>query len=247
MRIARDLAGFSLAKADEMRRAMGKKDLAKMTAMREYFIKGCVANDISDKIASDIYDRLAKFASYGFNKSHSLAYSVISYQTAYLKANYTAEFLAANMTHEMNSTDYIVQLIDEGKKFGIETLPPDVNSSMLTFTPTDEGIRFGFAGIKNVGEKAAESIVAERTKNGPFRTLFDFTRRVDSRLVNKRAVEALALSGAFDSTKTAGSTLNQYRSDVFNSIERALDFSKSAAKEGGLFGDTDSLAASEPK
>ena len=191
MRIARDLAGFSLAKADEMRRAMGKKDMVKMEAMKAIFIEGCLVNEIPDKIAREIFDRLAKFASYGFNKSHSLAYSIIAYQTAYLKANYTAEFLAANMTHEMGSTDYIVQLIDEAKKFDIPTLPPDVNSSQLKFTATKEGIRFGLAGIKNVGGKAVEGIVTDREANGPFESLYSFTGRLDTRLVNKRAVEGL--------------------------------------------------------
>ncbi len=199
MRIARDLAGFSLAKADEMRRAMGKKDLHKMEAMKEAFIQGCVANGISDKVSKELFDRLAKFASYGFNKSHSLAYSLISYQTAWLKANYTSEFLAANMTHEMNDADYVVQLIDEAKKYNIRTLPPDVNLSYSYFTATQEGIRFCLAGIKSVGEKAVDEIVRERAKNGRFTSLFDFTSRLDTRLVNKRAIEAMVEAGAFDS------------------------------------------------
>jgi DNA polymerase-3 subunit alpha len=241
MRVARDLAGFSLAKADEMRRAMGKKDLAKMEAMKAVFISGCMENEVSEKIAKEIFDRLAKFASYGFNKSHSLAYSVIAYQTAYLKAHYTAEFLAANMTHEMGSTDYIVQLIDEAKKFDIATLPPDVNSSILSFTATKDGIRFGLAGIKQVGGKAVDAITAERDKNGAFTSLFDFTSRLDTRLCNKKAIEALVQAGAFDSTKPNGASLSQYRSDLFANIEKALNYGSlsSKANEDGqdnLFG-----------
>ncbi|MFI5264610.1 MAG: DNA polymerase III subunit alpha, partial [Candidatus Kapaibacterium sp.] len=240
MRIARDLAGFSLAKADEMRRAMGKKDTQKMEAMKAVFIEGCMTNDIPEKTARDIFDRLAKFASYGFNKSHSLAYSVIAYQTAYLKANYTAEFLAANMSHEMGSADYIVQLIDEAKKFDIPTLPPDVNSSQLKFTATKEGIRFGLAGIKNVGGKATENIVKDRELNGPFTSLYNFTGRLDNRLVNKRAVEGLIESGAFDSTKPDARTMGQYRSDLYANVEHSLAYgamsSRSDAGQDNLFG-----------
>ncbi|MEP7234372.1 MAG: DNA polymerase III subunit alpha [Ignavibacteriota bacterium] len=247
MRVARDLAGFSLAKADEMRRAMGKKDLAKMEAMKTSFIEGCMTSTVPEKVARDIFDRLAKFASYGFNKSHSLAYSIIAYQTAYLKANYTTEFLAANMTHEMGSTDYIVQLIDEAKKFDIPTLPPDVNSSQLKFTGTKQGIRFGLAAIKNVGGKAVEGIVADRELNGPYTSLYNFTGRLDTRLVNKRAVEGLIESGAFDSTIREGMTLGQYRSDLLANVEHALAYgsmaSKSDAGQDSLFGGESSKGA----
>ncbi len=251
MRIARDLAGFSLAKADEMRRAMGKKDLAKMEAMKEVFIKGCVSNEIPEKIAKELYDRLAKFASYGFNKSHSLAYSVVSYQTAYLKAHYTAEFLAANMTHEMQDSDYVVQLIDEAKKYNIRTLPPDVNSSFIHFTATKEGIRFGMAGIKNCGEKAVEAIVTEREKNGPFTSIFDFTSRVDTRLTNRRAMEALVEAGAFDTCNSDKRLLQAYRSDLFENIERALSYGQkvrdeAASPQNSLFGEPDAPQVTPP-
>ncbi|MDP4197964.1 MAG: DNA polymerase III subunit alpha [Bacteroidota bacterium] len=244
MRVARDLAGFSLAKADEMRRAMGKKDLAKMEAMKEAFIKGCVANDVADKIAKELYEQLAKFASYGFNKSHSLAYALIAYQTAYLKAHYTAEFLAANMTHEMNDADYVVQLIDEAKKFNIRTLAPDVNLSNVHFSASREGIRFGLAGIKNVGEKAVEEIVRERTKNGPFTSLFNFTSRLDTRLVNRRAIEALVEAGAFDSCDTTGLATAAFRSDLFANVELALQYGQrvrdeAKSSQNSLFGDAD--------
>ncbi len=244
MRIASDLAGFSLAKADEMRRAMGKKDLHKMEAMKEAFIKGCVDNEISDKIAKELFDRLAKFASYGFNKSHSLAYSLISYQTAWLKANYTSEFLAANMTHEMNDADYVVQLIDEAKKYDIRTLPPDVNVSGIHFIATKEGIRFGLAGIKSVGEKAVDEIVRERASAGPFTSIFDFTSRLDTRLVNKRAIEAMVESGAFDSCNEDKRLVPAFRSDLFENIERALQYGQKVRDEAkspqdSLFGGDD--------
>ncbi len=244
MRIARDLAGFSLAKADEMRRAMGKKDIAKMEAMKDVFIAGCVSNEIPEKTAKELYDRLAKFASYGFNKSHSLAYSLISYQTAWLKANYTAEFLAANMTHEMNDADYVVQLIDEAKKYNIRTLPPDVNLSYVHFTATPEGIRFCLAGIKSVGEKAVDEIVRERTANGRFSSLFDFTSRLDTRLVNKRAIEALVEAGAFDSCNEDKRLTPAFRSDLFENIERALQYGQKVRDEAkspqdSLFGGDD--------
>jgi DNA polymerase-3 subunit alpha len=251
MRVARDLGGFSLAKADEMRRAMGKKDLAKMEAMKSAFITGCVSNEVPEKIAKELYERLAKFASYGFNKSHSLAYSLISYQTAYLKANYTAEFLAANMSHEMNDADYVVQLIDEGKKYEIPTLPPDVNSSVMSFTATKEGIRFGLCGVKNVGEKAVEGIVKEREKSGHFTSLFNFTSRLDGRLVNRRAVEAMIEAGAFDTCKPKGVLPAKYRSDLFENVERALSYGSQVqiAKENGqnsLFGGGDDSMPTEP-
>lgn len=253
MRVARDLAGFSLAKADEMRRAMGKKDLAKMEAMKEYFIKGCVENEVPEKVAKELYDRLAKFASYGFNKSHSLAYSFVSYQTAYLKANYTAEFLAANMTHEMNDSDYVVQLIDEAKKYGIRTLPPDVNQSFIHFTARLEGIRFGMAGIKNVGEKAVEAIVAEREKNGPYTSLFNFTSRLDTRVVNRRAIESLMEAGAFDSSNHDKLAPAAYRSDLMDNVERALAYGQQArdvltSGQNSLFGDaSESTTLPEPQ
>lgn len=244
MRIARDLAGFSLAKADEMRRAMGKKDLHKMEAMKGTFISGCVANEIPAKIATEIYERLAKFASYGFNKSHSLAYSLISYQTAYLKAHYTAEFLAANMTHEINDADYVVQLIDEAKKYNIRTLAPDVNLSGTYFNATTEGIRFGLAGIKSVGEKAVGEIVNDRAKNGRFNTIFNFTSRLDTRLVNKRAIEALVEAGAFDSCNEDGRVVQAFRSDLFENVERALQYGQkvrdeAASPQDSLFGNSE--------
>ncbi|MFI5202233.1 MAG: OB-fold nucleic acid binding domain-containing protein, partial [Candidatus Kapaibacterium sp.] len=244
MRIASDLAGFSLAKADEMRRAMGKKDLAKMEAMKETFISGCVANEVPAKIAKEIYERLSKFASYGFNKSHSLAYSLISYQTAYLKAHYTAEFLAANMTHEINDADYVVQLIDEAKKYNIRTLAPDVNLSGIHFNATPEGIRFGLAGIKSVGEKAVGEIVNDRAKNGRFNTIFNFTSRLDTRLVNKRAIEAMVEAGAFDSCNEDGRITQAFRSDLFENVELALQYGQkvrdeAASPQDSLFGDAE--------
>jgi len=244
MRIARDLAGFSLAKADEMRRAMGKKDLHKMETMKETFISGCVANEIPAKIAKELYERLAKFASYGFNKSHSIAYSLISYQTAYLKAHYTSEFLAANMTHEINDADYVVQLIDEAKKYNIRTLAPDVNLSGIHFNATPEGIRFGLAGIKSVGEKAVGEIVNDRAKNGRFNTIFNFTSRLDTRLVNKRAIEAMVEAGAFDSCNDDGRVAQAFRSDLFENVERALQYGQkvrdeAASPQDSLFGDAE--------
>lgn len=234
MQTVRDLAGFTLAKADEVRRAMGKKDIHKMEAMKSQFITGAEERGVPKKIASEIWEQLLKFASYAFNKSHSVAYAIIAYQTAYLKTHYTAEFLAANMTHEMNSTEYVVQLIDEAKRFDILTLPPDVNSSLLKFTPTDKGIRFGLAGIKNVGEKAATGIVAERIANGDYKTLYDFTARIDSRLTNKRAIEALTLSGAFDGMRPENVSCAQFRSDLFVNIEKAVDYGSVASKMSSL-------------
>lgn len=217
MKIASEIAGFSLAKADIMRRAMGKKDKALMAKQKEEFVKGAVERGFAKSVAAEIFDLIEKFASYGFNKSHSVAYSVIAYQTAYLKAHYPAEFLAAAMSAEFGSTDTVVQLIEDARKMGINVLPPDVNESDVNFIVTADGIRFGLSAIKNVGVPAVESIIKTRNEQGKFKNIFDFCRRVDLRLVNKKTLESLVQAGAFDS-------LGAHRAQVFDSIERAIQF-----------------------
>jgi DNA polymerase-3 subunit alpha len=187
MRIASDVGGFSLAKADLMRRAMGKKDKKIMEDLKAEFIDGAQkTNKVSPKLAGDIFDLIEKFASYGFNKSHSVAYSVVAYQTAYLKAHYPAEYMAATLTSEISSTDKIVLFIDDCRKLGIQVLPPDVNESERDFTVTKGGIRFGLAAIKNVGSNAVDAIVRARTEKGKFVSLYDFCMKVDLRICSKK-------------------------------------------------------------
>jgi DNA polymerase-3 subunit alpha len=220
MKIASEIAGFSLAKADLMRRAMGKKDKALMAEQKKEFIAGALQNGIEKKTASDIFDLIEKFASYGFNKSHSVAYSVLAYQTAYLKAHYPAEYMAATLSSEMGDTDKIVLFIDDCRKMGIAVLPPDVNESGVNFVATPNGIRFGLSAIKNVGVSAVEQIVQSRQEKGPFRDLFDFCARVDLRLVNKKTIESLIQAGAFDS-------LHDNRAQLFVAVERAVSYGQS--------------------
>ena len=197
------LAGYSLGQADLLRRAMGKKDMEKMAKERETFVEGCAkVNQIPAKQANAIFDFLEKFAQYGFNKSHSAAYGMLSYQTAYLKAHYPVEFMAGMLTHDANSTDRIAEIISECNRMGISILPPDVNRSALTFLPEElpggRSIRFGLASIKNVGEAAMATAIADREANGPFKSLEDFCSRLDSKTVNKKILESLVKAGAFD-------------------------------------------------
>ncbi|HUI65959.1 MAG TPA: OB-fold nucleic acid binding domain-containing protein, partial [Bacteroidota bacterium] len=211
----------TLAKADLMRRAMGKKDKALMSAMKKEFVDGAKALQTSTKLASDIFDLIEKFASYGFNKSHSVAYSVIAYQTAYLKAHYPAEFMAANLSSEIGNTDKIVKLIDDCRKMGIEVLPPDVNESSTDFDVVGGRIRFGLCAIKNVGESAIATVIRARDTKGKFENLYDFCRRVDLRLVNKKCLESLVQAGAFD-------TMDANRAQFMENLERAASFGQAA-------------------
>ncbi len=221
MKIASEIAGFTLAKADLMRRAMGKKDKALMATMKKEFIDGAVRLGSTGKLAGEIFDLIEKFASYGFNKSHSVAYSVISFQTAYLKAHYPAEFMAAILSSEIGNTDRIVKLIDDCRRMGIHVLPPDVNESGKDFRVVPDGIRFGLCAIKNVGESAIETVLKTVEADGKFRSVFDFCRRVDLRLVNKKCLESLIQAGAFDS-------LGGHRAQYTENLERAVAFGQTA-------------------
>jgi DNA polymerase-3 subunit alpha len=199
MRLAADLAGFSLAQADILRKAMGKKDRELMAEQREEFVKGCKAHKVDGRKAERIWDLIEKFAGYGFNKSHAACYGLVAYQTAYLKANYPVEFMAALLTSEMERTDKIVQYMEECRAMGLRVAPPDVNRSGARFTVDGDTIRFGLAAIKNVGETAIESIVQVRQEGGAtFASLTDFCARVDLRLLNRRVLESLIKAGAFD-------------------------------------------------
>lgn len=199
IKIASEIGGLSLSQADLLRRAMGKKDKELMARQKKEFVESAIKNNVDKKIAGDIFDLVEKFASYGFNKSHSVAYSVLAYQTAYLKAHYPAEYMAATLSSEMDDTDKIVVLIDECRKLGIDVLPPDVNESGVSFVVTPKGIRFGLSAIKNVGVSAVEQIVKARSEKGRFKDIFDFCIRNDLRAVNKKTLEGLIQAGAFDS------------------------------------------------
>ncbi|MGH7167755.1 MAG: DNA polymerase III subunit alpha, partial [Nitrospiraceae bacterium] len=200
MAVANRLAGFSLGQADLLRRAMGKKKPEDMAKQKALFLQGAKKNHLSEKKAEKLFDLMAYFAGYGFNKSHSAAYALVTYQTAYLKAHCPTEFLAALLTSEMGNADKMVGYFTECRDLGMRVLPPDVNESHKDFTVVEDGIRFGLAAIKNVGEGAVESIIATRNETGRFRSFLDFCGRIDLRKVNKRVLEGLIKVGAFDST-----------------------------------------------
>ncbi|GAB4329126.1 MAG: DNA polymerase III subunit alpha [Calditrichia bacterium] len=220
MRVASELAGFSLGKADILRRAMGKKKHDVMEKMKVEFVEGCAQNGIDEKTANEVYDLIFKFASYGFNKSHSAAYAILAYQTAYLKTHFPAEFMAATMTSEINDSSRIVVLIEECRKMGIEILPPDVNYSDSGFVVPETGkINFGLTAIKNVGAAAIKSIIEARKEHGPFKNIFHLMQHVDLRAVNKKILEALVQAGAMDS-------LEGHRAQNFAAIETAISFAQ---------------------
>ena len=216
LQAANVLAGYSLGEADILRRAMGKKKPEEMEKQREKFINGCKSvNNISPKLAGKIFDTIAKFAGYGFCKAHSTGYGIIAYQTAFLKANYPSEFMSALLSSEMGNPDKLPIFIAEVIEMNQEILPPNINASGVRFIPSDKGIRFGLAGIKNVGEGATQSIVAERTQNGLFTSLIDFCSRMNSQTINKKAIESLIRCGAFDS-------FGMHRAQLFNGLDFAM-------------------------
>src|SRR3977135_1180645 len=184
MQSANRLAGFSLGEADILRRAMGKKNREEMAAQREKVLTCCAMRKVPGKKAEKIFDLMAEFAGYGFNKSHSCAYALLAYQTAYLKTHYPVEFMAALLTSETGNTEKVVKYINESRGMGITVLPPDVNSSALHFTPVGESIRFGLEAIKNVGENTGKGILEARGELGRFTSLYQFCDNVDPRALN---------------------------------------------------------------
>jgi DNA polymerase-3 subunit alpha len=224
MQIAHRVAGFSLAKADHMRKAMGKKLKAEMEKMNSEFVNGAVKNGIEKKTAQEIFEVIDKFASYGFNRSHAVAYAILAYQCGYLKAHYPAEFIAANLTSEINRPDRIPILANDARNLGLEILPPDVNASEVTFTAEGKTIRYGLNAIKNVGEKAAENIVAARRTKGPFQTFFQFVAALDLKCVNRKVLECLIASGATDS-------LEGTRGQKFAALDRAIQYAQRLQEE----------------
>src|ERR1700720_321970 len=231
MQIANRLAGFSLGDADLLRRAMGKKKHEEMAAQREKFVTGCIARKVPQKKAEKIFDLMAEFAGYGFNKSHSCAYALLAYQTAYLKTHYPVEFMAAMLTSETGNTEKVVKYINEARSMGITVLPPDVNSSDLNFTPVGDQIRFGLCAIKNVGENTVKGIVETRKNLGLFTSFVQFVESVDTRLLNKRVLESLIRAGAIDG-------LGAHRAQMIAVVDRAIERAQKLqrARESGQHG-----------
>ncbi len=200
MQISMAMSGFSAGKADRLRKAMGKKNLEIMAQLKDDWCNGAVENGFALEVAQKIWSDAEEFAKYAFNKSHSAAYAVLVMRTAYLKAHYPNEYMAATLSSYMNKNEQLIRYIASCNHTGIPVLPPDVNSSNLEFTPLDEGIRFGLAGVRGVGGKIAQIIIDEREENGPFTSLHDFINRIDASSYNRKTLEALIKSGAFDST-----------------------------------------------
>jgi DNA polymerase III subunit alpha len=233
MQIANRLAGYSLGEADLLRRAMGKKKAEEMAQQRERFVQGATQRGFPNKKIEKIFDLMAQFAGYGFNKSHSAAYALLAYHTAYLKTHYPVEFMAALLTSVTGNTDDVVKYINECREMGIAVEAPDINVSDATFTPHGPAIRFGLAAVKNVGHNAIESIVAGRQKLGRYENIFQFCENVDLRMLNKRVLESLIKSGAMDSLGSR----SQLMAVIDKAIERAQKTQRDAeCGQHGLFG-----------
>ena len=248
MQIAQVLSGYSLGTADLLRRAMGKKIRAEMEAQRRQFIDGAKARGVDGALAEHIFEQVAKFAGYGFNKSHAAAYALVAYQTAYLKANHPVEFMAALMSLDIGNTDKLNLFRQECARLGIALLPPDINRSGDAFavetTPRGAAIRYALAAVKGVGAQAMRQLVEERQANGPFADLFDFARRVDPRSFNRRQFESLVKAGAFDA-------LHANRAQSFAAVEMLLRHANAAANERtsqqvNLFGDGAAVEGRSP-
>ena len=224
MQIAQVLAGYTLGGADMLRRAMGKKNPAEMAKQRSGFEEGAVKNGVDGELAIKIFDLVEKFAGYGFNKSHSAAYALVSYQTLWLKTHFPAEFMAAVMTADMDNTDKIVTLVDECQRMGLTVIPPDVNTGRYRFSVNEDGhIVYGIGAVKGVGEGPIDAILSARDQDGPFRDLFDFCNRVDIKKLNKRVMEKLILSGAMD-------RLGPHRAALMATLEEAMRAAEQHAK-----------------
>ncbi|MGC8864168.1 MAG: DNA polymerase III subunit alpha [Bacteroidales bacterium] len=253
MQVAQRMGGFSMGQADLLRRAMGKKQADVMAQQKEIFIKGAIEKGISPEVASDVYETMKKFAEYGFNRSHSAAYSIVAYYTGYLKANYPAEYMAAVLTHHLTDIKKITLYIEECRRMGINVLGPDVNESRLNFFINPKGeIRFGLSAIKNVGENAARSIIEEREANGPYKSLADFFFRSNLRAVNKRALEALIMAGAIDSFGESHRAQFFFKareedSTVLEKLMRSVTLyqDKKKSAQQTLFGDLDEIMPPE--
>ena len=215
MQIARSLAGYTMGEADKLRKVMGKKKIEEIPKQREKFMKGALENGIKEEVAGSIFDQMEKFASYGFNKSHAAAYSLISYQTAYLKCHYPMEFMCAVMDLDMTNTDKLATFVSDCKDMHFDVLPPDINKSEAEFSVEDGNIRYALGAIKGVSAAAMEGIVQERLQNGPFKSISDFCHRIDIKYINRKQLEQLIKSGAFDK-------LDSNRNKLFENMENIL-------------------------
>jgi DNA polymerase-3 subunit alpha len=246
MQVAQILGGYTLGGADLLRRAMGKKKVEEMAKHRAIFAEGAAKNDISPESANEIFSLMEKFAGYGFNKSHAAAYSLLAYHTAFIKVHFGPEFFAANLTVEQGDTDKLKVLLDDARGFDVAIDPPNINVGTARFEPVgnsvERRIRYSLAAIKGTGKHAIEAIAAEREANGPFKSLFDFCKRVDKKRLNKRILEALIKAGAFD-------TLHPNRASSLASVSLAMEWAQAQLKnvnQGGLFDDFDGSSANEP-
>ncbi|MBI5867408.1 MAG: DNA polymerase III subunit alpha [candidate division Zixibacteria bacterium] len=244
MQVASELAGFSMGKADTLRKAMGKKDSEIMARMKQEFIDGAVNHGVEREIAGKVFDFCETFARYGFNRAHSASYAMLAYRSAYLKARYPVEFMAASMSSEMADTDRIRVFMQECRRLSIPVSPPDINESQAVFTASGDRILFGLSAVKNVGMAAVESIVAVRNTDGPFTSLYDFTSRADSRAVNRRALEALITAGAFDKLPGHRHQLLEALNDALSSGARVAEDRRRGQES--LFGGSASAAAIPP-
>jgi len=246
MQMAQEMGGFSLGKADILRRGMGKKKAKVVNKMKGEFVEGAKARDVDDETIERVWELMAKFSGYGFNKSHAAAYSIVAYQTAFLKAHFPAEFLAAAMTNDMGNTDKLSVVLEEARRMGIEVLPPSINHSQTKFDAKDGKIRFGMGAVKNAGVNAIESIIASRDKHGPFETVYSMTKDLDLSVVGKRTLEALADAGALDD-------LEGHRAQLANAVDGAVRYGQKvqadrAAGQNSLFGNGEiGSSETEPK
>lgn len=242
MQIATTLAGFTLGSADLLRKAMGKKNAEVMAEQRQFFVDGAVKNHYPEETAGKIFDLLAYFAGYGFNRSHSVAYALIAYQTAYLKAHYPREFMAALITSDMDNTDKVIRYIGECRDLGCSVLPPDINEGFAGFTVSGENLRFGLGAMKGVGHNSIASVVAEREANGTFKDFADFCERLDYRQANKKVIDSLIKGGALD-------RLGMHRAEMVGNMARVIEWAQREQEDRqqgqiSLFGGSEAPAAS---
>jgi len=231
MQVAQKLGGYSLGEADLMRRAMGKKKIDEMAKHRDKFVAGAVARKIDKKVATEIFELMAAFADYGFNRSHSIAYALVAFRTAYLKVNYPAYFYAAVLSHEANDAAKVFKYSNELQSMGLELLPPDVNESGLGFTPSDSAVRFGLSAIKGLGTNSVSAIIAAREEGGKFTSLSDLVSRLASGVVNRRGIESLIAAGAFDSLCPDDEPPAKWRARLHAHIGPAMQAGARAAED----------------